>query len=137
LRDGGYARGVVARLNGKGLVFGYFFGPKLNSPDEASFRGLNPHQAVNVGKFGDLSLINREWIQLGQIENWNADEWPMPPLIRVNEITGRAFLSRYDDHTFRCVDEEEVSPTVVDEYPYDRTMGAGAIEIRLTKLLNR
>jgi len=137
LRGGGYARGVVARLNGKGLVFGYFFGPKLDSPKEATIRGLDPCKAAFVCEFGDLSLINEEWVQLGQVENWKTDDWPMPPLIRVDEFAGRAFLSHYDDRTFRCIEEEEVSPTLVDQYVHDGMWGAGAVEIRLTKLLNQ
>jgi len=137
LRRGGFARGVVARLNGKGGVFGYFFGPKLTAPEEATTRGLDPRQAIYITEFGDLSLINGEWIQLGQVENWNADEWPMPPLIRVDEFAGRAFLSYYDDRTFDCIREDEVSPTLVDQYPKDGTDGAGAVEIVLSKLLNK
>ncbi len=136
LKGGGYARGVVARMDGKGLVFGYFFGPKLQSPEEASPRGLAPSHAVLIGKFGDLSLINNEWSQLGLVEKWNPDEWPVPPLIRVDEFTGKGTLSYYDDNTFECIDQEEVSSSLLDQYPYDRTMGAGAVEIRLSMLLN-
>lgn len=137
LKGGGYARGVVARLDRKGLVFGYFFGPKLTSPEEATTRELHPRQALYITKFGDLSLINKEWDQLGQIENWNADEWPMPPLIRVDDFTGKATLAKYDDSTFECIDEEEVSSSLVKQYPRDGTDGAGAVEISLSKLLNK
>ncbi len=137
LRGGGFARGVIARFDGKGLVFGYFFGPKLDSLGEANTRGLDRRDAVLVGEFGDASLLNGDWPQVGRIENWNADDWPMPPLIRVDEFAGRAFLSHYDDRTFECIDEEEVSPTLVDQYPYDGTMGDHAAEIRLSVLLGR
>lgn len=137
LRGGGFARGVVARFDGKGLVFGYFFGPKLNSPEDATTRGLDPRLAVYITKFGDPSLRNGDWPQLGHVENWNDDEWPMPPLIRVDEFAGRAFLSHYDDRTFDCIDEEEVSPALVARYPYDGTDGDHAAEIRLSKLLNQ
>jgi hypothetical protein len=32
LRDGGYAIGVVARMDRKGSVLGYFFGPRYDEP---------------------------------------------------------------------------------------------------------
>lgn len=136
LRNGGYARGVVARLNGKGLVFGYFFGPRLASPEDASACGLRPDQAVLIGKFGDLSLTSGAWKSLGLVEAWTPKEWPMPPLVRVDEATGQATLSFYDERTFECIKEEVAPSGSQDRYPYDRTMGAGAVEIRLSKLLS-
>lgn len=135
LRGGGYARGVAARLDGSGGVFGYFFGPRLNSPGEGTTRGLDPHQAVALGQFGDLHLINNEWPQLGKIENWSANEWPMPPLIRVDEFDWKATLTHFDDRTFERIDRKAVSPTLLDQYPEDGSHGAGSVEIWLTKLL--
>jgi len=60
----------------------------------------------------------------------------MPPRIRVDEAVNRAWLSRYDEDTFELISEAEVDPSLINQYPYDRTMGYGAVEIRLTKLLS-
>ena len=77
LRGGGFARGVVARLNGKGLAYGYFFVPALSSASEASLTDLRPEDAVFVGKFGDLGLVKKEWSILGKVFGWNAQNfWP-------------------------------------------------------------
>ncbi len=47
LREGGYARGVVARMNGSGIIFGYFFGPFIeNESDLAVYEGLVPGNEV-------------------------------------------------------------------------------------------
>ena len=135
LRDGGFARGVVARHNGRGVVFGYFFRPRVIEKD-ATVGTLVPSEAVLSGKFGDLSLLKGEWRILGRIAQWSATEWPMPPLIRVDDMASRAWLSFYDDRTFACLREEAVAPALISKYPYDRMMGSGSVEIRMTKLLS-
>jgi len=123
-------------MNRKGAVFGYFFGPKLTSPAQASAHDLSPSNAVLVGDCGDLGLLKKEWPVVGSIPRWNRDDWPMPPRIRVDEAVNRAWLSRYDEDTFELISEAEVDPSLINQYPYDRTMGYGAVEIRLTKLLS-
>lgn len=136
LRDSGFARGVVARMNGKGAIFGYFFGPRMALACEGEdFSTLVPDNAILLRDFGDLGLLNGKWTILGKMPEWNRDEWPMPPLIRVDETEGRAWLSHYDDSSFECLMEEEVDPSLVSSYPQDGTSGYGAVEIRLTKLL--
>ena len=83
LRNGGYARGVVARASpdGKG-VMGYFFGPRLSSTGRVAWDDLDPANAILRIRFGDLGLINGEWPICGEIPNWNRSEWPMPDFVR-------------------------------------------------------
>lgn len=49
LRDGGYGTGVVARMDGKGSVLGYFFGRRYDKPPELadvrSVRGLETYSS--------------------------------------------------------------------------------------------
>lgn len=135
LEGGGFARGVVARMNGKGAVFGYFFGPRLTAIEEANLDGLDPNKAILRGDFGDLGLLKGEWKIYGRVSNWNRSEWPIPPLIRVDDIAKRAWLRYIDDVSFSSIREEEVDPVLVDRYPYDRVMGYVAVEIRMAKLL--
>lgn len=137
LRSGGFATGVVARSNQKGIVFGYFFGPRLLDVRNAKLSELHPARAVYVGKFGDLGILNGEWPILGTILGWSAGDWPMPPLIRMDKAVNRAWVCEYDDRTFACISENEVDPERVAEFVADGTMGYGAMEIRLTKLLTR
>lgn len=137
LRTGGYARCIVARIDGKGGIFGYFFGPKYHSYDDIEdFSNLRYQDAILAGRFGDNGLINGTWKIIDELKNWNSSEWPMPAFIRVDEIDNRAWLSYYNENDFSFIREEEVSPTIKDKYPYDRDMGYGAVEIRLTKMLN-
>jgi hypothetical protein len=137
LRTQGYALGLVARMDGKGRIFGYFFGPVISEPSAATIpNNLKPEDAILSGRFGDLGLINGEWIVLGEKDDWNKDEWKMPPFVRVDEHSGKAFVSVYDDNTLNFVSEKPCNPALVDKYPHDIGMGYGSVEIQLTKLLN-
>jgi hypothetical protein len=61
LRDGDYAVGVVARVDGSGGVLGYFFGPRrAEVPSLLEVENLDPDQALRVLRFGDLGLIENE-----------------------------------------------------------------------------
>ena len=61
LRDKGYGRGIVARHSKcGGVVFGYFWAPRLTSVNNVSLTDLNPESAILKRRFGDLGLVNRE-----------------------------------------------------------------------------
>ena len=86
--------------------------------------------------FGDLDLIRGNWPVVGEIVSWDPGNWPVPKMARVDENANLAWVSTYDDN-LHCINEEEISPAKVIQYPYDRMMGSGAVEIRLTKLLKQ
>jgi len=134
LRDSGYAVGVLARSRGDGTCLGYFFGPRLNLDDEIQLDALDPNNAVLVGLFGDLELLREKWLLAGTIENFDPAKWPVPLLARVDEEANRAWLSKYDEN-LGFLEEKEITVEEALRYPYDRMMGGGAVEIRLTKLL--
>lgn len=134
LRDSDYAIGVLARFSGEGHCFGYFFGPRVKNAGQVDIDRLSPEEAILKGKFGDLELLRGGWPIVGTIFGWNRNHWKIPPLSRVDEVSGKAWLSTYDD-MFNCVEEIEINPSEAAGFPYDRMMGAGSVEIRLTKLL--
>jgi len=139
LRNGGYARGVVARMNGNGIIFGYFFGPKINhSADVSIDDGLSPKQAILSGQFGDLGLLNGEWGVVGKMPNWSRNKWPMPPFLRVDTGNSVGVLSTYDENSLKFESEQEIDLSQVDveNTPRDRVMGYGSVEIKLTKILS-
>lgn len=134
LRNGGFGRGVVARAspNGKGL-FGYFFGPRLSSPDSEPLNDLKAVDAVLSVRFGDLGLINGEWPIRGTVLKWNRAEWPMPDFARRPPGLA-ARLVRYSDTDPMRIESEQ--PIADDAgLPTDSASGYGAVEIKLTKLL--
>lgn len=139
LRSGGYGVGVVVRMSPRGkILFGYFFGPALPAPPKAAaLAGLSPTDAVLVARFGDLSLFNGEWPVLGQLPHWDRTHWLMPPFQRVESLRGTARLIIYaDDDPAHQIASEPLEAPRTDLEP-DRLMGAGAVELALTKRLAR
>lgn len=137
LRNGGYARGVVARMSAKGKVlFGYFFGPRHSSREVTPLDDLDPVSAVRRMMFGDLGLINGEWPICGTVPSWNRSLWPMPDFMRKDEVSERAWLVRRSDNDPSIIDEEY--PTDYDStLAPDSLYGYGAVELVLTKLLGQ
>ena len=99
LRDGGAARGVVARAPRRGKVlFGYFFGPRLSATEPIRTDDLRPGEAALKLMFGDLGLINGEWTLHGRVPNWDRSEWPMPDFVIRDPLGMRKpILVRYSD----------------------------------------
>lgn len=135
LRNGGFARGVVARVNPRAAcIFGYFFGPKHNEPSTVDLNGLDPQMAIASMRFGDLGIIKGEWKILGHIQEWNRDCWKMPDFIRREPIANRAWLVRYSDCDPARVEGEAPVPLDTD-LPEDSSWGCGAVELYLTQVL--
>jgi hypothetical protein len=136
LRNGGYARGVVARSSRDGKVLlGYFFGPQLSSTEEAGTSTLDPSEAILRIRFGDLGLINGEWPIRGEILSWNRSEWPMPVFVRKDPLGKRqSVFVRYSDADPSHVELESPASDDVG-FGVDLMSGYGAVEIKLTKLL--
>lgn len=137
LRSEGYAVGVIARVSSdnSGGLLGYFFGPKLNTlPSEEIVGLLKPSNALRVLRFGDLSLLNKEWLVIGCIANWERKEWPMPDFLRKDDISKKAWRVRYsEDNVSEVISESAES--FDSSLERDAAFGAGAVELLLTRLL--
>src|SRR5689334_22542654 len=89
LKTGGFALGVVARADGRGVVLGYFFGPRYVAlPAGEHTQGLRAADAVLVERFGDLGLIHGEWPIIQRECAWNPADWPVPVFARISEDNG-------------------------------------------------
>lgn len=136
LRNGGFCRGLLARTNGKGIAFGYFFGPKRETVDALPrVSDLRSCDAILIGQFGDLGLLKGEWKIVGQDLEWDRTLWPMPPFVRVDEDAGTAMMATYNDD-FDIVSDEPCDPSLAEEFPKDSLMGYGFVEIKLTRMLD-
>ncbi|MDH2341284.1 immunity 26/phosphotriesterase HocA family protein [Bradyrhizobium sp. SSUT18] len=137
LRNGGFARGVVARSPRRGKVLlGYFFGPRLETPGSATFDDLRPDLAVARIRFGDLGLIEGRWLIIGKVANWDRRDWSMPDFVRRDPISRKARLVRYaDDDPLRSVSELLPDYDDLQVLESDGLFGAGAAETKISKLL--
>jgi hypothetical protein len=139
LRTGGFARGVVARATRRGRgICGYFFGPRFDFQKDFELGDLHPNDAVLRVRFGDLGLIRGEWKIIGQVPNWDRSKWPMPDFVRRDPFSKIAWLVRYSDtDPNKVVGEFPTTYDFVLELERDVGWGYGAVELKLTKLLDR
>lgn len=134
LNDSGYARGVIARSS-PGILFGYFFGPRLVAGEELQMQGLSPDTAILKARFGDLGLVKGKWKVIGAIQNWDRSQWPMPDFVRRDPL-GRLKprLIRYSDS-----DPSQIETNITVEsdkgFLSDGLSGSGFVESKLTNLL--
>lgn len=136
LREGGYATGVVARKGNRGILLGYFFGPRRASlPTLEDVEGSSPNAPVLIECFSHLGLRDRTWPILGTLMSWNREKWPIPEFCRTEVPSGRTWRVTYADDLAAPIREERCSVEEASKLRPDRLAGAGAIEIRLTELL--
>ena len=110
LKDGGYARGVIARSAPKGKVlFGYFFGPRLKSKLNVESDELKAEEASLCIRFGDLGLIKNFWPIIGKVASWDRIKWPMVNTVR-RDVLGlpKNILVQYDDNDPSKVISEKI-----------------------------
>ncbi len=69
-----YGVGVIARAAPRGkILLGYFFDRFFQGiPQLSRLEDLTPDKAIEVVRFGDLSLFNREWPVLGSLPDWES-----------------------------------------------------------------
>lgn len=135
LRNGGYGLGLVARLSGDGLVFGYFFGPLRTSiPVMGDVGELSAEDSILRLRFGDLGLLNGEWPIVGQFSGFTRSNWPLPPFVRVDSMAKKAWKTLYTE-TLEFISETPCDLELAKENPEDCLAGYGSVEKKLTRLL--
>ncbi|GLW35248.1 immunity 26/phosphotriesterase HocA family protein [Actinoplanes regularis] len=131
LRDEGFALGVIARADGKGIALGYFFGQRIDALDKVTGpQALNPDNAAKVCRFGDRGIIKGLWAIVGRVTDWDPEKWPVPAFCRNGEI-----LVQYDDRTLESVGTQRLPQSGCQDLPEDGLEGSGFVEIKLTKLI--
>jgi hypothetical protein len=136
LETGGYGVGIVARMDGKGGIFAYFFGPKLAAvPALAAVRPKRKSEAVWLCQLGDLGFLEGNWAVIGKCGDWRREEWPLPPFIHVDVVSGETRMRRYTDD-LRASSDEPCSADLAAEYPRDGVFGYRAAESRFTRILD-
>ncbi|AKU20300.1 Imm26 family immunity protein [Massilia sp. NR 4-1] len=136
LRHGGYATGLVARLSPQGkIMLAYLFGPKREDvPALEEVASLTAQDALKAIRTGDVALANGRWPVIGDAEEWQRADWPVPVFIRRADALKRAWRATYADDPARP--EKEVSvPYETEGLESDSLYGYGSTELLLTKLL--
>lgn len=138
LENGGFAPGLVARHAPRsGAILGYFFGPRLSSIDNFSFDCIIHENSVYCKIFGDIGLIENRWPIIGQLPEWNRNEWTMPIFIKRKYYpNNRSVLVYYDENNPDNWIRDEIIEGDRD-LPEAGTAGYQFIEIKLSKILAR
>lgn len=139
LRQGGFAIGLIARTTPRGkVILGYFFGPRRESvPTVSEISGLFPDDAIRILRFGDLALIEGKWPVIDHCVPWDRSNWPMPPFVRIDDISGKLWKVYYSDtDPNRALKEEPISGEGVFG-ERDAVLGSGAVELVLTEILEQ
>ncbi|QDT90824.1 Imm26 family immunity protein [Gimesia algae] len=139
LKNGKYARGVVARSDEELGIFGYFFGPCLDSiPATLDESQLCIEETVLAGIFSGMGLCIGEWKQLGNIKSFQRKDWPMPMLINTEDESDRVELVEYDEDTLaeKLISVSTRGEVDIDAYPEDGVMGYKYVEDILTMKLD-
>ena len=138
LRNTGFARGLVARLDGRGTVYGLFFGPRVSQSDDVNIHTILQQKDVILQcRFGDLGFLRNEWKIVAHINDWSRAQWKLPAFLHVDS-DGRTAFERYYNDKLEFVSERRVDCTEARKakLPEDGLYGYGAVEIVLTRLLS-
>jgi hypothetical protein len=137
------AIGVIARVDRKigsrrkpSIVFAYFFGPYLEAPKADHLEKLKPENSVLRLKCGVLYIYEGKWQIIGDMPNWNRDEWPLPTFFRNDLLLGPVLVRFYDDDLVRPAEEQPYKGGDFEFTDEDSTSGSKAVEIRLRQKLN-
>jgi hypothetical protein len=92
LREGGgYATGLVAAHDGGGGVIGYFFDKRFDEIPTVDETGiLGRLDVLRVMRFGDLGLVEGDWVVLGEHPEWRPCDWPIPAFGRREPTVGHS-----------------------------------------------
>ncbi|MDR1142110.1 MAG: immunity 26/phosphotriesterase HocA family protein [Planctomycetaceae bacterium] len=138
LENGGYARGVIARLNGKGIVLSYFFLPKYRNIEEAVIdEYLIPNNSIYIQRHGDLGLIKSHWKIIGKIKSWCHDNWPIPTFGQADSIRKQWGELRYYSDDLQTCRGEKVPVENIQNLPSDGLAGYGYMERALSLRINK
>lgn len=137
LRTNGFAVGLAARATTNGPhILAYFFGPKRESiPSWDELPRLSASSAVKVARISDLHLIDGRWPIIGHSPNFRREAWPFPRFLRSDEMSRRAAIVQYSEDDPGCAIANEHIEFGTSTLERDALLGAGAVELVLTKLL--
>ena len=138
LCDGGFARGVIARMDKKRGILGYFFAPKYLVLNEVCITpDITPNNAITIRNCGDLGFATGEWKIVGKIIPWVREHWPIPIYGFIEPIWKKWGELRYYTENELGINSfhKRVSVEEASLHLQDGLAGSKAVEIRLNKLL--
>jgi hypothetical protein len=139
IKPKGYYIGIVARCSPKSpTCLGFFFGKKFISLPGLDQVHQKAKEAILIAWFGDLGLIIGDWPIIGPINNFQAEEWPVPLFKRIDLLDPSfGWIVEYPQTApvfTRSIGETRVEASSLEGLVEDELYGSKALEITLAKL---
>jgi hypothetical protein len=138
LDSGGFATGLIARMNGTGRLLGYFFGPRWQEPPVPDdVKPLRPQDAFWVKFCGDRGILEGNWQIFHHDDDWSRAEWPLPAFGYEDRLVNATYQRFYAEDTLDFVRQERVPRSVYENLPSDGSGSARTVEVFLDRRLPR
>ena len=136
-----YALGVIVRGSyRKHGGLGYFFGPpRAEVPNDQATWLLSPRDAVMIGWFGDLGIVEGRWPLVASTRPFRREDWPIPRFGNPDTAT-HGWLTEYAQHSDSSdqpIRREYVRIAELSALPEDGVWGYLAVENWLSSLFTR
>jgi hypothetical protein len=129
LPNGGFGIGMLARMDGRGIALGYFFGRRhATVPAAEALNHLRTADSILVAMFGDLGLRRGDWLVIGHADGWRPEQWPVPVFGRIDEYANKARRAEYDDQRLEIVSDTRIDVAIARTLPRDGLVGFTGIE---------
>ena len=132
LRDEkGYAAGLIAGNDGRGIVVGYFFNRRFSvAPTLSDVSSFGVDEVLFYERFGDLQFLRGGWTVIGQYPIWDPEVWP-PLAFGRRDVGGQCYEVVYSEVAAIERGQQEVSRARFDSIPRNGLSDAGAVELIL------
>ncbi|MDR1141326.1 MAG: immunity 26/phosphotriesterase HocA family protein [Planctomycetaceae bacterium] len=133
----GFSCGVIARMDHKGTVLGYFFPKKYDRLTDITIdKTFCPQSAMYIHMFIDLSLVSKRWKIIGTIEPWNRNDWSIPVFGFVEPIKGTWGELRFYDDNLTVTRTKRITTSEIEQIPFeDGIAGDAYIEGKIALML--
>lgn len=136
LKSGGFAQGLVARKGPDGDLLMYFFGPRRETVPHSVETPLLRNLACAAWRTCDDGIAEGKWPIIGTLDDFQYQEWPMPPYTRTCDITGRKTIVYFrDDDPFEVASERDATDDEVATLDRAGLKFCSAVEGGLDRLL--
>ncbi len=96
---------------------------------------IEKNKTILISKFGIQGIRNGTWHIMNRLADFNRTDWPIPVFLRHTEPFPPRLI-QYDDNLDEIEDREAPPHIDANSYYKDGLGGSGAIEIRMTGLID-
>jgi len=136
LEDGGFSVGLVARQN-KNILLGYFFDTYFpKQPSEIGGFIVDKNNIFLICLVGITGLKNNEWTIIGDLPDWDKNEWTVPIFKQKDPLLDIYYAIIYDDD-LNETSRKKISKEEAETLYKSGIHGSGVVESILSDKLKK